>query len=157
MLTTVVLDPGHGGTQRRGNSTSDGARLDNGQLEKQVNYALAQRVAHHLGGAHLTRGALENCSLGERIQFARHRGAEAFVSLHTSAGVRGSDVWVHPRSDPQSLQLAEMIRAQLSPAYGSRSGAVSRGELAVLSPEHHQRGTAACLVELGYLGGHDGR
>jgi V8-like Glu-specific endopeptidase len=114
-------------------------------------------VAHHLGGAHLTRGALENCSLGERIQFARHRGAEAFVSLHTSAGVRGSDVWVHPRSDPQSLQLAEMIRAQLSPAYGSRSGAVSRGELAVLSPEHHQRGTAACLVELGYLGGHDGR
>jgi V8-like Glu-specific endopeptidase len=157
MLKNVVLDPGHGGAQRRGNSTPDGARFGSGQLEQQINYALAQRVAHHLGGAHLTRGERENCSLGERVEYARHRGAEAFVSLHTSGGVGGSDVWVHPRSGPASAQLAEMIRAQLSPAFGGRSGGVSRAELAVLSPEHHDRRTAACLVDLGYLGGRDGR
>jgi hypothetical protein len=151
MQDNVVLDPGHGGTQRRGNATPEGAHFDNGQREEHVNYQLAQRVAQHLGGAHLTRGARDSRSLGERIEVARYRGAQAFVSLHTNPG-SGGDVWVHPRSSPQSVQLAEMIRAQLNPTFGGRGPNVARGELAVLSPEHHAHGTAACLVDLGYHG-----
>ena len=154
MRTNVVLNPGHGGTQRRGNATPDGARFDDGRLEKQINFALAERVAHHLGGAQLTRGAQDSRSLGERIEAARQCGAEAFISLHTSARGEGSGVWVHPRGGSQSLQLAEKIRAQLSPG---RSGPVGRGELAVLSPDHHNQRTAAVLVNLDYLGGYGGR
>jgi hypothetical protein len=150
MPNTVVIDPAHGGTQRRGNSTPDGARFGNGQVEQQVNYQLAQRVARGLENACLTRGAGDNKSLGERIEIARERGARAFVSLHTSPRAGGAAVWVHPRASPQSLQLAEMIRAQLSPAFGNPGGAISRGDLAVLSPEHHDGGTAACLVDVGY-------
>jgi N-acetylmuramoyl-L-alanine amidase len=150
MLNGVVLDPGHGGSQCRGKATPDGARFDNGKLEKHINYALAQRVARHLEGAHLTRGTDESRSLGERIQVARHGGASAFVSLHTNAGDAGSDVWVHSRGGPHSLELAESIRAQLAPMFGSRNRPVSRGDFAVLSPEHHDRGTAACLVDIGY-------
>jgi len=157
MIDTVVLDPGHGGTLRRGKATPDGVRFDDGQLEKQINYALAQRVARHLGGAHLTRGAQDSRSLGERIEVARGRGAEAFVSLHTSARGGGSGIWVHPRGGRQSLQLAEMIRAQLTPAFGGPSGPVGRGELAVLSPDHHDRRTASVLVDLDYLSGYGGR
>ncbi len=119
MQENVVLDPGHGGTQRRGNATPEGAHFDNGQREEHVNYQLAQRVAQHLGGAHFTRGARDSRSLGERIEVARYRGAQAFISLHTNPG-SGGDVWVHPRSSPQSVQLAEMIRAQLNPAFGGR-------------------------------------
>jgi N-acetylmuramoyl-L-alanine amidase len=157
MLNTVVLDPGHGGTRRLGNATPDGAHFEDGRVEKQVNYALAQRVAHHLGGAQITRGAQDGRSLAERIEAARRQGAAAFVSLHSSVGDGRSEVWVHPRSGPQSLQLAEMIRAQLAPNAGGRSAPVGRGELAVLSPEHHLQATAACLVDLDYFGRYGGR
>jgi V8-like Glu-specific endopeptidase len=151
MPLSVVLDPGHGGTARRGNSTPDGARFGDGRMEKQLNYQLAQRVSALLGGARLTRGENENRALGERIQAAREGNAAAFVSLHTSAGVPSqSSVWVHQRATPHSLQLAEMIRRQLGPAYGNAQ--VTRGELAVLNPEQHGRGTAACLVEVGCAG-----
>jgi V8-like Glu-specific endopeptidase len=148
MPLSVVLDPGHGGTARRGNSTPDGARFGDGRFEKQLNYQLAQRVSVHLGGARLTRGEHENRALGERIQSAREGNAAAFVSIHASGGAPSqSSVWVHQRATPQSLQLAEMIRRQLGTAYGG--GQVSRGDLAVLNPEQHGRGTAACLVEVG--------
>ncbi len=148
MPLSVVLDPGHGGSARRGNSSPDGARFGDGRLEKQLNFALAQRVSQHLGGARLTRGEHENRGLGERIQAARDDNAQAFVSLHTSAGGPAqSSIWVHPRASPQSLQLAELIKKQLGPAYGGVQ--LSRGELAVLSPDHHSRSTAACLVEIG--------
>jgi N-acetylmuramoyl-L-alanine amidase len=156
MQTEIVIDPGHGGAQQRGNSSPEGTRFGNNELERHVNFALAQRVANQLGGALLTRGENENRALGERIALARSRGARAFVSLHSSpGGPSASAVWVHPRAGAQSLQLAEMIRAQLTPAYGG-GAPVSRGELAVLNPDHHDPGTAACLVELGYGGGGQG-
>src|SRR5262245_49068933 len=111
MSNQIVLDPGHGGTQRRGNSSPEGARLGNGLLEKQVNLALAQQVARHLPGASLTRGDRDNPSLGERIELARRRGAQAFVSLHTNpqGAAPGTDVWIHDRAGPESLQLAQRI------------------------------------------------
>jgi len=150
MHNDIVIDPGHGGSQRRGNSTPEGAQLGGGQLEREVNFMLAQRVAHHLGGAALTRPAHENRALGERIQRARDGRARAFISLHTHPS-SSSEVWVHPRGNAQSRQLAERIRAQLAPVYGGRLQ-VARGDLAVLSPEHHDRDTAACLVDLAYGG-----
>ena len=49
MMNEVVLDPGHGGMERRGNSSPDGARFGAGQLEKQINFALAQNIDYHIG------------------------------------------------------------------------------------------------------------
>lgn len=152
MMNQIVLDPGHGGSQRRGNSSPGVARFGSGQLEKQITYALAERVSRHLGGAvRMTRKENENRALSERIQVARSAHAGAFVSLHSSPETRAAGIWVHPRSSPDSLRLAESIRRQLAPAYGGPVQ-ISRGELAVLSPDHHDRDTAACLVELGMAG-----
>jgi hypothetical protein len=154
MTLPVILDPGHGGNARSGNSTPDGMRFGDGRLEKQVNFALAQRVSQHLGGVRLTRNENENRAIAERVQTARDGRAGAFVSLHTNTGANGgSAVWVHPRASTQSLQLAEKIRAQLQPIYGSVQ--LARGELAVLSPQHHDRETAACLVDLAFGGSAD--
>jgi N-acetylmuramoyl-L-alanine amidase len=147
MKNEIVLDPGHGGIQQLGKSSPDGVRFGAGQLEKQVNFVLAQRVSEHLGGAQFTRREQENRSLRDRIAVARSSGARAFVSLHTNPQ-SGGNIWVHPRAGSASVRLAEAICRQLAPVYGG-AVRVSRGELAVLDPGQHHRGTAACMVDLG--------
>jgi N-acetylmuramoyl-L-alanine amidase len=146
MPSPFVLDPGHGGAALRGKSSPEGARFADGVLEKDVNLSLARRIAHHLGGAELTRDG-ENRSLHERIELARRLGARVFVSLHSNP--HDSAVWVHDRSAHNSLQLAAVLGERAGLAYGG-AATVSRGELGVLCPEQHGATTAACLLEIGY-------
>lgn len=148
MMNEIVLDPGHGGSRKLGSSSPLGERFGSGHVEKEVNLLLARRVAHYLGGARLTRTGDENRTLADRIQVARRDGARAFVSLHTNPEPRLTGVWVHPRANADSRSLAESIGRQLASRYGG-GVQVSRGELAVLSPDLHAGDTAACLVELG--------
>lgn len=146
MPSPFVLDPGHGGAALRGKSSPEGARFADGVLERDVNLSLARRVAHHLGGAELTRDG-ENRSLHERIDVARRLGARVFLSLHSNP--HDSAVWVHDRAAQGSLQLATVLGERAGVAYGG-TAAVSRGELGVLCPEQHAASTAACLLEIGY-------
>jgi N-acetylmuramoyl-L-alanine amidase len=146
MQSPFVLDPGHGGVAPCGKSSPDGAHFTDGALEKDVNLALARRVAHHLGGAELTRDG-DNRSLHERIDVARRHGAHVFLSLHSNP--QDTEVWVHDRAEAGSLRLATMLGHQAHLAYGG-AARVSRGQLGVLCPDHHARATAACLLELGY-------
>jgi len=146
MQIPFVLDPGHGGIASRGNSSSDGARFADGVLEKDVNLALARRVAYHLGGAELTRWD-DNRSLNERIELARRNAARVFLSLHSNP--HDTEAWVHDRATGDSLRLATLLGRQACPAYGG-TARVRRGQLGVLSPEQHWQGTAACLLEIGY-------
>jgi hypothetical protein len=149
MPSTFIIDPGHGGHDACGKSSAEGARFFDGTLEKTVNMALAERVARNLGGAEITRSGDENRSLAERISLARRGQARAFVSIHANPGA--TEAWVHERGNQQSMALAAMLGRALSPGYGSAAG-VRRGDLAVLCPEHHASGTAACLLDIGYGG-----
>ncbi len=116
---TVVIDPGHGGI--------DGGCQDaQGNLEKDLNLAIARRVAFHLGGlgytAVLTRA--EDRALGEtyghdlqaRLDMARLRQAYALISIHAN--------WVHdpsaqgalaviPPGSPRSEDLAKTLLERL--------------------------------------------
>jgi V8-like Glu-specific endopeptidase len=154
----IVLDPGHGGSEVCGSSSPQGGRGPSGTLEKHVTLELARRIARHLGSsATLTRDGDRNLSLGERIDVARRHGARVFVSLHANHGDParpGPTAYVHTAADAPSSQLATMIGRQLGSRYGAP--AVSRGDLAVLSPHHHHTGTAACLIEAGCLEDRDG-
>lgn len=154
----IVLDPGHGGTEPCGSSSPRGGRGPQGTLEKNVTLELARRIARHLGSsAVLTRDGDRNLSLGERIDVARRGGARVFVSLHANHGDGarpGPAAYVHTDADAASAQLATMIGRQFGGRYGSP--AVSRGDLAVLSPRHHSATTAACLIEAGCLEDRDG-
>lgn len=151
----IVIDPGHGGTRDNGKSTAYGTRGANGQLEKDVTLQLARLVGRHLGGGvFLTRsGPDENPSLAARAEKAR--GAEVFLSLHAGHGPRAGGTWMHSRGRAASQRLAQSLHAELR-SLGETEPQVQRGELAVLSPEYVGEGAAACLVEIGCLGGRFG-
>src|SRR6266702_857608 len=135
-MPSIVIDAGHGGTRVRGRSSP-------GFAEKEVVLDIARAVNRRLGSrAVLTRDRDVNLSLCERIGVARDSRASAFVSVHISPS-SADEIFVHTRASERSLDLARLLAHSL----GGRA-TVSRAELAVLSPEHHRRETAACLIEL---------
>jgi hypothetical protein len=155
---TIVIDPGHGGTRPSGRSSPFGGVGPAGTLEKTVTLEVARRVVARLGGrAVLTRDDDRGLSLAARAELARRVGASAFVSLHAdhgSPGARGAEAWVHERATAASLALAGAIHRELGQV-GPAAG-VYRGPLAVLAPDHHAAGTAACLIELDKVADPDG-
>ncbi len=80
---TVVIDPGHGGTDA-------GARGMAGTLEKDVTFAVAQRLRVALEGrlgvrVVLTRTRDERVPLDQRAAIANNNQANLFISLHANA------------------------------------------------------------------------
>ena len=82
---TVVIDPGHGGSNR-------GCRAAGGHVhEKEVTLQLAQRLAADLrrrlphARVVLTRTRDETLTLAERVAFANAQGADLLISLHANA------------------------------------------------------------------------
>jgi hypothetical protein len=148
MPGSFVIDPGHGGTQQRGKSSAGGERLGGGVLEKDVNLALAQRVAALLGRVEITRPGDENRTIGERVEVARRMRAAGFLSLH--ANPHASEVLVHDRASPQSMALATALARVIASERDAPAPEIRRADLAVLSPDHHAPETAACMLDVGY-------
>lgn len=159
---SALIDPGHGGAVDSRGSTAYGSPVGPGAehaaLEKDINLDVARRVCNHLGSqAVLTRSGDYNLSLRERIERARAARASAFVSIHSNTGRTdhgGPEVWIYgdgrSKAGPQSQQLAQRIRQELS-AIDRAAVPVRAGKLAVLRPDLHGPGVAACLVETGSL------
>ena len=87
-LRTIVLDPGHGGTEQ-------GARGPSGTLEKNVALAIARQlkaaIEARLGvRVLLTRSGDETVALDARAAFANNNKADLFMSLHANASVRST-------------------------------------------------------------------
>jgi N-acetylmuramoyl-L-alanine amidase len=82
--TTVVLDPGHGGSQQ------GAPGCETGVWEKDLTLAIAKKVAARLRSelgvnALLTREGDEHLFLGRRIAFANAHGADLFMSIHLNS------------------------------------------------------------------------
>ena len=81
-IRTIVIDPGHGGSDRgtRGQAS----------FEKVMTLDVAKRVERDLAGsglrAFLTRTADTTVALEDRVQFARAKGADLYVSIHFNSG-----------------------------------------------------------------------
>jgi N-acetylmuramoyl-L-alanine amidase len=92
--TTVVLDPGHGGSD-------PGAVSPGGLRESPVNLAVANHTKNMLQAAGvtvlLTRTADYDMNLPVRAQLAKAVGAAAFVSIHHNAEPDGP--WPKPGSE----------------------------------------------------------
>jgi N-acetylmuramoyl-L-alanine amidase len=90
----IVLDPGHGGRDPGGIGPM-------GTQEKEIVLRIAQSVARHLrrsgNEVYLTRDDDHALTLAERIEFARAKNADLFVSIHlNTAGnteARGSETF----------------------------------------------------------------
>ena len=81
-VRTIVLDPGHGGSDRgtRGRSS----------FEKEMTLDLARRLERDLASSGvrilLTRTIDKTVALDDRVAFAKAKGADLFVSLHFNSG-----------------------------------------------------------------------
>jgi N-acetylmuramoyl-L-alanine amidase len=82
-IRTVVLDPGHGGSEQ-------GTRSVSGHAEKELTLDLAKRVQQFLAAAGvravLTRTTDREVELEERVAFCHAQHAGLFVSLHFNSG-----------------------------------------------------------------------
>lgn len=108
----IVIDPGHGGID-------PGASGPKGELEKDIVLVFARALRDQLliGGrvqVEMTRDDDRFIALRDRVDFARSRGANLFVSLHadTLAGepdVRGASVYTNSdrASDAAAARAAE--------------------------------------------------
>lgn len=84
MSKTLVLDPGHGG--------SDPGAVGNGLREKDLTLDICKRIKKYLEDnytvikVHMTRTTDKYLSLSQRAQFANSKKADLFVSVHINAG-----------------------------------------------------------------------
>jgi N-acetylmuramoyl-L-alanine amidase len=119
---TVVLDPGHGGTE-------EGARGPSGLLEKDVTLALSRTIqevlTRHGYRVVATRSSDASVSLEDRAAAANAARADVFVSLHAnasrSAEAHGTEVYYLSleASDRAAALLAESEnRGAETPAAG---------------------------------------
>ena len=165
-IRTVVIDPGHGGTEV-------GAKGPGGTLEKDVTLAIGRKVraalANGLGlQAFLTRDRDQEVALDDRTAFANNYKADLFVSIHANAsaarGARGSEVYFlsYQASDEESRRLASSEGGEI--ARGGSEGAAS-SELSLIlwdmaQAEHLEESSALATrinEELAEVTGSQGR
>src|SRR5690349_1318930 len=109
-MSRIVIDAGHGGSNRAGSSSAFGARGAGGTVEKDVTLDIARHVVQRLGGgATMTRRDDVNLPLAARAALAAREGADVFVSIHANSGppdCAGPETWVHPDAGTGSRRLA---------------------------------------------------
>ena len=107
----IVIDPGHGGVD-------PGARGYNGAQEKDVVLRFSHELRRHLEASgryvvHMTRDRDEFIRLRDRVEFARKRNADLFLSIHADSieksAVRGMSVYTlsENASDKEAAELAQ--------------------------------------------------
>jgi N-acetylmuramoyl-L-alanine amidase len=144
---TVVLDPGHGGSD-------PGAcgKLDT--YEKEVNLAVAIRLKGLLEQAGvnviLTRTGDQFIGLYERAYLANRHRANLFISIHSNShpnpNIHGIEVFHYPRMK-QSNRLAAKILDSLSRSTGLQKLGVKSNNFVVI----RETVMPGILVELGFL------
>ncbi len=121
-VRTIVIDPGHGGTE-------DGARGAAGSVEKDVTLTVARKlkavIEARLGlRALLTRDGDTEMSLDDRAAFANNNRADLFISLHANASmrkdVRGAEVF-YLSADGYAQAQQQTSTATSVPALGGGS------------------------------------
>jgi N-acetylmuramoyl-L-alanine amidase len=131
---TVVIDPGHGGKD-------PGAVGRKGTLEKEVVLKIARRLEQRINRqrdmkAILTREGDYYVSLRKRMEMARAKGADLFISIHADANpnssLTGSSVYILSHSGASSEAARWLAKSENS--YESKlGGAVVKRDNKVLS------------------------
>lgn len=120
MSLKIVIDPGHGGSDRA-NRGSQGYIEADGVLEMAL--ALEEALTEYDCDVLLTRDQDVGLGLIDRASFAVVNGADVFISLHTNAG-GGSGPEVYHSID---LPKTRPIAASLSRAIAMEFGLKDRG------------------------------
>ncbi|KMT22318.1 N-acetylmuramoyl-L-alanine amidase family protein [Clostridium cylindrosporum] len=143
--TTVVIDPGHGGT--------DSGAIGNGLKEKDINLKVAQMVKSnllkHKINPILTRDKDLFVSLTNRCIIANRNNARLFVSIHCNsyadAGANGIETLYYSQ---KGSELAKVINDKLVKATALRNRDIKqRTNLSVLKKTK----MISCLTEIGFI------
>ena len=146
----IVVDAGHGGTD-------PGTMSANGIYEKDINLAIAKKIAASLSKAHykviMVRQDDSTISLEQRYALANSQQADLFISVHANAiennaDVSGIQVLYYPDTTQHNAELAQqMLTSLLQATSAVNKGAIARPDLAVL------RGTTmkSLLIETGFM------
>ena len=154
---TVVIDPGHGGSDT-------GATGYVGSLEKDICLKVAKRLKTALTGSGInvimTRetdrdvygaGASATQELQARVNFQTNNpSVEAFVSIHcnafTNPATDGTETYYYAGA-PRGYRLAHLVHSELLSAGGRRDRGVKTANFYVL----RHTGVPAVLVELAFI------
>ena len=144
---TVVIDPGHGGSD-------PGATSYSGYYEKTVNLNIARKVASYLenSGIHviMTRNSDTFIELNERADIANRANADLFVAIHCDSHPKSSQngytLYVAPSASWTSKKTAAAIDQAMGQT-GLSSVGIRSNDFRVLV----RTNCPAVLVECGYL------
>lgn len=142
--STVVLDPGHGG--------SDYGAIRCGINEKDINLDVAKRVEAILEsrGVSVTMTRENDCSvsLEDRTIICANRTPDLFVSIHVNSSVKPEITGVETHYYHQnSLNLAQTIHASMMSVIKSRDRGLFKSRFYVIN----HTTTPSILVEMGFL------
>lgn len=155
---TIVLDPGHGGSDT-------GAVGPSGVTEASVTLAVAQKVRAILeaGGANVVMTRQTdvdvygpNASAGDELQArvdvgAQAPGAEIFVSIHCNAfsnpGAHGTEAYYYAPSGEASARLAACLNEEIAAATGLFNRGVKPANFYVMK----HSAIPSSLVELAFV------
>ncbi len=171
----IVLDPGHGGTKKEGESSPNNATSPSGVKEKDMTLAIAKMtrdaiVAAAVPGNHdvrvvMTREEDVNLGLSARARLARQTDADLFLSIHCNASkqhnARGVETLIrneddnNPNADDDfafatKIQNAVFLAIQ-NRDIKTRDRHVKQQKLGVLNDAHLGGRAKACLVELEFI------
>ena len=155
----VVIDPGHGGSEKVGGSSANNATGPQGTLEKDLTLGIGLTTRDKLAAAGhsvlMTRDSDVNLGLSDRARVAKDNDADVLVSIHFNGfdnpSVQGTETWVHDSHTENSKAIADHALARLVAATGYRDRGVRNKVLGVLNPDSHLAKTAACLVEVSFI------
>ena len=158
---TVVIDPGHGGTERVNGSSPNNAKGPKGTLEKDLTLDVALKTAEVLRGQGIevimTRDKDVNLGLADRALVAKKAKADAFLSIHFNGwktpDVQGTETFRHENAsaDSNSEALAKGVLDAVLKVTGYRNRGVKTARFGVLNPKNHDDKTAACLLEISFM------
>lgn len=141
---SVVLDPGHGGT--------DYGAIRNGINEKDINLDVAKRVEALLASkgvvVYMTRNIDETVSLLDRTTFTANKSPDIFVSIHvnSSVGNEASGLETH-YYHPESVELAQTVHSSLVSYVKSKDRGLFKSRFYVINHTN----VPAILVEIGFI------
>ncbi|MCK9221518.1 MAG: N-acetylmuramoyl-L-alanine amidase [Limnochordia bacterium] len=153
---TIVLDPGHGGTDP-GAVAWDGPRM---VRESDINLAISEILASQLrsAGHHvvMTRTSTNNIerTLSERAAMADWNKADLFISIHadaspTNPSARGSNSYVYWGAPQRTTRLAYLLQIHQEQTTGRSPNALGRVIQRGFTVTHQSR--PAVLVETGFM------
>ncbi len=158
-MATVVIDPGHGGSEKIGGSSPNNAAGPCGLLEKAVTLEVARAAREALRSAGvtatLTRDRDVNLGLAARTTAARKAKAAAFVSIHfngwTDPRTQGTETYHDTLASEESRALARLLHERLVVATGLKSRGVKHERFGVIRSDRHDPFTAATLAEISFM------